>query len=223
MVTRCKRAAERRPAGRGQEIGRRTVAVVETAREHLGSRVGMREQRRARRADHSVGDREQRVDRPARSRDRRRRRRPTIPAPRRHAARPRAGAAGPRATRRIARARPARCSDAGRHAVRFDADRAHRRRRAVSGTSISESLPGIRPRSPNSSPPMSTSSAAIPSRRSSRKHRARGITLVGQADLDVLGVARDLRIRAARRRARRSPRSRRLRAGRRSRPRRAGW
>ena len=73
-----------------------------------------------------------------------------------------------------------------------------RPRHAVAGTasatSMSESLPGTPPSGPNSSPATSTSSGAMPSAPELGEHRTRRVGLVGQADLDVLGVARHPRI-----------------------------
>ena len=165
------------------------------AREDLGARVRVPRQRRARRADHAVARREQRVDGRLRLAVDSRRPPTTIPVRPRRAARRSVGAAGRRAPRG---------SGAGRRA-------AGRRRggtpvgstptenaveRAASGTSISESLPGIPPSAPNSSPANSTSSAAMPSRRSSRSTaRAESALSVSPistclASLVIFGAAR---------------------------------
>ena len=65
-----------------------------------------------------------------------------------------------------------------------------------SGTISSASLPGRPPSGPNSSPATRTSPDGIPRRAKLRKDAAGRVRLVGQPDLDVLGVARDARVRA---------------------------
>ena len=142
----------------------------------------MRAQRRARRAEQAVGDGEQRFVRPfgagVEAVDGQQPRRVVDHgrdlAPARELVREQR-----RERRRTAR----QADDALREALRFDPDRAHRGARAAWATSIIESLPVNPPSGPNSSPPISTRSADIPSARSSSR------TARAESDLSVRPIS----------------------------------
>ena len=84
---------------------------------------------------------------------------------------------------------PPRCDDAGRNAAAARRRPRRRQPHARPRRVDSESLPGTPPSGPNSSPRTSTCDGDDPERAEVRERPARRVGLVGQPDLDVLGVA----------------------------------
>ncbi len=78
----------------------------------------------------------------------------------------------------------------GRNAGRLDPDRRHRGAGGGVDRAASSRCPARPPSGPSSSPTISTCSGAMPRAPQMREAPAGGVGLVGEADLDVLGVAR---------------------------------